>query len=306
MSGRAPLRRRDDYSRGGRWAEWLAERRFGGDPDTQHRFMAELESARDRVLDGAELTVSDTVLDVGCGEGLIAFGALERAADTVIFCDISMELLAACREAASQRGVLHRCQFVQAAANDLGAIADASVDVVTTRAVLIYVADKRAAFHEFARVLRPGGRISIFEPINRFALPQSTYWAGYDLAPLGNIGDKLLAIDETLQPRDSDPMFNFDEGDLLRFADQAGFFPIHLRLEMDIKSPDPRSWEGFLNSSGNPNLPTLAEAMDQALTPNERRRLIAHLRPLVERGVGSKRLAIAHLTAMRTAVDSSS
>jgi len=49
-------------------------------------------------------------------------------------------------------------------ADDLAAIPDASVDVVTTRSVLIYVRDKRRAFGEFARVLRPGGWISIFEP----------------------------------------------------------------------------------------------------------------------------------------------
>jgi ubiquinone/menaquinone biosynthesis C-methylase UbiE len=44
----------------------------------------------------------------------------------------------------------------------------ASVDVVTTRSVLIYVKDRARAFAEFARVLRPGGRTSLYEPINRF------------------------------------------------------------------------------------------------------------------------------------------
>jgi arsenite methyltransferase len=49
---------------------------------------------------------------------------------------------------------------------------------VTTRSVLIYVEDRRAAFAEFFRVLRLGGRLSIFEPINRFALPHHLF--GYD------------------------------------------------------------------------------------------------------------------------------
>lgn len=65
-------------------------------------------------------------------------------------------------------GGLDRCRFVRAAAEDLGPIPDASVDVVTTWSVLIYVADKRRAFAEFFRVLKPGGRASLFEPINRF------------------------------------------------------------------------------------------------------------------------------------------
>jgi len=62
--------------------------------------------------------------------------------------------------------VLGRCEFVHASAEDLSVLEDASVDVVTTRSVLIYVPDKRRTFEEFHRVLKPGGRLSIFEPIN--------------------------------------------------------------------------------------------------------------------------------------------
>lgn len=282
-----------------RWAEWLAVRRFGGDQETRQRFLEQLSARRDKVLDLARLAEGETLLDVGCGEGLIAFGALERGAARVIFSDLSDDLLTFCREAATDLGVLDRCQFVRAAADKLEAIAEASVDIVTTRSVLIYVADKRTAFAEFARVLRPGGRISLFEPINRFALRKENAWAGYDLTPLGEIGTKLRAVYEALQPRDSDPMLDFDERDLLRLAEEAGFFPIELYLDAEIKPAEPRNWEGFLNSSGNPNIPTVAEAIEQALTPAERERLVAHLRPLVEQGRGEWRMASAHIVATK-------
>lgn len=39
---------------------------------------------------------------------------------------------------------------------------------VATRSVLIYVEGKEAAFRVFHRVLRPVGRVSIFEPINSY------------------------------------------------------------------------------------------------------------------------------------------
>src|SRR6266516_94872 len=147
-----------------RWAEWLAERRFGGDPEARAGALAKLARTRDEVLDRAELREGETLLDIGCGEGLIGFGALERGAGTVISSDVSTDLLDFCRGAAAELGVHERCRFVQAAADDLGPIDDESADVVTTRSVLIYVEEKAAALAEFARVLRPDGRVSLAEP----------------------------------------------------------------------------------------------------------------------------------------------
>lgn len=197
-----------------RWAEWLAERRFGGDPEVRRQVLAELAGVRDRLLDAACLSAGDHLLDVGCGEGLIGFGALARGVQRVTFSDISRDLLWSCREAARELGVSDRCVFVEASADNLEGIAEASVDVVTTRSVLIYVKDKRTAFTEFARVLRPGGRISIFEPINQFAELGGSAFLGYDLSRLGEICDKLRAVFEAIQPPGSDPMLDFDERDL--------------------------------------------------------------------------------------------
>ncbi len=282
-----------------RWAEWLAVRRYGGDPETRRRVVADLAVIRDKVLDLAELREGETLLDVGCGEGLIAFGALERGAGTVVFGDVSTDLLEFCRAAAGDLGVLDRCRFVESPADDLRTVEDGSIDVLTTRSVLIYVARKREAFREFARVLRPGGRISLFEPINRFALREASTWAGYDLSPLGEIGAKLRAVFEALQPHASDPMLDFDERDLIRLAEEAGFFPIRLLLEADVKPSDARTWDGFLNTAGNPTIPTVAEAMEQALTAEERERFTAHLRPQVEEGRGEWRMATAYLVATK-------
>jgi len=132
--------------------------------------MDKLVQVRDKVLDRAALKQGERLLDVGAGEGWIGFGAFGRGAGEVVFSDISTDVLDACREAAEELGVADRCEYVDAAADDLSALEDASVDVVTTRSVLIYVAEKQQALREFFRVLRPGGRVSLFEPINRFAL----------------------------------------------------------------------------------------------------------------------------------------
>lgn len=94
-------------------------------------------------------------------------------------------------------------------------------------------------------------------------------------------------------------MIDFDERDLVRLAEDAGFFPIGLWLEAVVESLPPRSWEGFAHTAGNPNIPTLAEAMEQALTTPERERLTEHLRPLVEEGRGVWRMATAYLAATK-------
>ena len=282
-----------------RWAEWLAVRRFGGDAEVRRRNLADLTLIRDKVLDLAELEAGESVLDVGCGEGMIAFGALERGAGEVVFSDVSSDLLDFCRSATDELGVADRCRFVQAAADDLAGIDDASVDLVTTRSVLIYVARKREALREFARVLKPGGRISLFEPINRFGMRDADTWWGYDLSVVGEEAAKLRAVFDELQPVESDPMLDFDERDLLRLAEEAGFFPIRLVLEADVKRSEPRPWDSFVNMAGNPNIPTVAEAMEQALTPVERERLTAHLRPQVEQGLGEWRMACAYLVGRR-------
>jgi ubiquinone/menaquinone biosynthesis C-methylase UbiE len=278
------------------WAAWVARMRPDGDgEDGDHPHWR----WRDRILLAAEPIAGETVLDIGCGEGLVAFGALDRGAREVVFDDVSEDLLAFCRAAAHERGVLDRCRFVRASAEELAPVDAASVDVVTTRSVLIYVEDKRSAFREFARVLRPGGRLSIFEPINRFARRGADTWGGYDLSPLPDIARKIRAVYEALQPPDTDPMLDFDERDLAALAERAGFFPIRLELEAEVRSSEPARWDVYVDTAGNPRIPTLAEAMREALTPAERERLTSHLRPLVEEGRGTWRMATAFLHAIK-------
>jgi SAM-dependent methyltransferase len=282
-----------------RWAEWLLERRFGGDRDVAERWLEKLRGTRDRVLDRARIGADETLLDVGCGDGLIAFGALERGVGRVVFADVSTDLLEICRERAEELSEAARCRFVEAPADRLEGVDDASVDAVTTRSVLIYVADKAAAFGEFHRVLRPGGRISLWEPINRFGMEERRCDFGYDLAPVADLARRVEAVFAEIQP-DDDPMLDFDERDLLRLAEDAGFFPVELELRCEIVRTDPIPWDSFLRSSGNPLVPTLEEAIEQALSPDERYRLVEVWRPQVEEGRGVWRMATAHLWAERS------
>ena len=286
------------------WARWVIETRFGGDETYAAEALRLLYAIRDKVLDHAQVREGETLLDVGAGDGLIAFGALERVGPTgrVILSDISQPLLDHARALAEQMGVADRCSFVRAAAEDLRPIADGSVDVVTTRSVLIYVADKAAAFRAFHRVLRPGGRISLFEPINRYGLSDrsDTRLWGYDLTPVADLVRRIRAFYRQHQPDETDPMLNFDERDLLRYSEAAGFAEIHLELRVDLQPPTwPPSWEVAMRAPPNPRVPALGEVIAQVLTPEEAAHFEAHLRPLIEARQGRQCQAVAYLWAVK-------
>ena len=289
-----------------RWAEWLLERRFGGDAEHRDSFLEGVVLWRDRVLRNAAVQEGETLLDVGAGDGLIAFGALDLVGETgrVVFSDVSQDLLDHSRDLAQRSGVLDRCDFLLAPADDLSALEDGSVDVVTTRSVLIYVEDKRRAFEEFFRVLKPGGRVSIFEPINRFKQPEPQHlFEGYDARPVLDLAEKVSAVFRRIQPMDSDPMLDFDERDLFDLAEDAGFAEIRMNYEASLLTDDAyfgvTDWGVFLRSAGNPKIPTLEEAMNEALTWKEQERFTAHLRPLVENARRRGTSALAYLWAVK-------
>ena len=292
------------------WAQWLLHRRFGGNQRQLKTTLERLSKIRDQVLEHAKIKEGESLLDVGCGDGLIAFGALDSVGKQgkVMFSDISQDLLDHCRTLAQQMDVLDRCQFLHASAEDLSAVASQSVDIVTTRSVLIYVEKKQQAFQHFYRVLKPNGRLSIFEPINRFTYPEPPHrFFGYEVTPVMSLTQKVLASYEQSHSSQGNHMMDFDERDLFTFAEQAGFSEVHLELQTTVMpgtreeevEDEPHRWETFLKSSPNPLVPTFEEAMQRALTSDEGEQLTAYLRPLVEKKQGEERSSVAYLWAVK-------
>ncbi len=282
------------------WMQWLLKRRFGGDPERIKIVVDHLYPVRDKVLNHVHLKENETLLDVGCGDGLISFGALEKFEKCrLIFSDISEDLLNHVEKLAQEMNIRDRCQFMHASADDLSILENESVDAVTTRSVLIYVPAKQKSFNEFYRVLKAGRELSIFEPINRFGFPeQPTKFGGYDVAPVADLAQKLSGLYDRIQP-ETDPMVDFDERDLLSHAENAGFSEIHLELQAEIKPHEKEDWSAFIHTAMNPKIPTLEEAMQEIFTPDETEKFINHLRPLVETGQGMRRRAVAYLWAVK-------
>jgi ubiquinone/menaquinone biosynthesis C-methylase UbiE len=290
------------------WSQWLLGRRHGGDLQQQSVILAAVERYRDRVLDGARLGPGMTLLDVGTGDGLIALGALARIGPAlrVILTDLSPPLLQRAEQLARQRGVRGQCQFIPGSAENLAGIANAVVDVATTRAVLAYVSDKRAALRELRRVLKPGGRISLCEPVfqdDAFETAALTKLveaqpAHPEIAFLRLLQRwKAAQFPATEKAISESPITNYSERDLVRLAREAGFVGIHLELHIDHVPLGYTRWDFFLDTAPHPWAPTLREVLTARFAEPERAYFERVMRPRVESGNMLTTEAIAYLTA---------
>lgn len=101
----------------------------------------------------------ETALDIGCGAGMDLLLAAKHVGPTgrAIGVDMTREMRERAVEAARAAGLTN----VEVRPGDAEALPapDDSVDVVISNGVLNLVPDKKKAYAEIARVLRPGGRL---------------------------------------------------------------------------------------------------------------------------------------------------
>ena len=112
---------------------------------------------RARVLRDAGLGAGSRLLDVATGTGLVLRSAQAICGPTgvAVGLDPSRGMLTQCRAACS-------APLVQALGESLP-FADGSFDMISMGYGLRHVADLRALFAEFSRVLAPGGRVMVLE-----------------------------------------------------------------------------------------------------------------------------------------------
>ena len=277
------------------WSEWILSRRHAEDDAYNRTVRAAIESYADRVIDGAQLVAGMTLADIGSGDGLVAFRAIDRIGPSlgVILTDISAPLLRHARTLAAQRNVLDQCVFLECAAGQLGNIADASVDAVTTRAVLAYVADKCAALREFHRILKPGGRLSIAEPLFRDEAIAACALKKVVDARTPQSQDRFMPLlyrwkaaqyPDTEQKIAQSPSANYSERDLLNLVSAAGYVDIHMEFHVDVLPAASLSWEAFIGSSPHPLAPSLKVILAEQFLPEEQQLFEQVMRPTVESG----------------------
>ena len=129
------------------------------------------------------LVPGERIVDVGSGAGFDSFVAARAVTETgaVIGVDMTPEMLAKSRSTASQLGLTH-VEFREGFAESMP-VDDQWADVVISNGVINLCADKRAAFAEIRRVLRPGGVLQFADiangrPVPPEALRDIDLWTG--------------------------------------------------------------------------------------------------------------------------------
>jgi arsenite methyltransferase len=106
------------------------------------------------------LTADSSVLDVASGRGASAFAVAERFGCRVTGIDFGAANVAGASAEAADRGLAERVTFVLADAEDLP-FDSATFDAILCECAFCTFPDKATAASEFARVLRPQGRVGI-------------------------------------------------------------------------------------------------------------------------------------------------
>ena len=150
--------------------------------------------ARDRLLNRLELRGTETVLDVGCGHGLMLIGAAQRlprgrAIGIDLWSQTDQKSNSANATLANARaeGVADR---VTVRDGDMRALPfdSASVDVVVTGLAIHNVptaAERAQSIREIARVVRPGGRVALLDIAHVGAYAHELRLAGWTVERSG-------------------------------------------------------------------------------------------------------------------------
>jgi SAM-dependent methyltransferase len=115
----------------------------------------------------------ERVVDAGSGAGFDCFIAADQVGPggRVVGIDMLSDMLARSRAAAGQMG-LGNVEFREGLIEDMP-VEDGWADVVMSNGVINLCADKRRAFQEIWRVLRPGGWLQFADIANGKPVPES-------------------------------------------------------------------------------------------------------------------------------------
>jgi len=134
---------------------------YGGDFPEEFAhigFLTMPEAQRMREL--LQIPIGGVLVDLACGAGGPGLWMARESTSSLIGVDPAAAGLAVSRRRADAVGLADRARFEQGTFEQTG-LPDAVADAVMSVEALQYAPDKRAAFAEISRLLRPGARVAV-------------------------------------------------------------------------------------------------------------------------------------------------
>jgi hypothetical protein len=115
-----------------------------------------------------------------------------------------------------------------------------------------------------------------------------------------DLADRVKGVFSAIHDGAGNSMHDFGAEDMVGWAERAGFAEVCVNATYELTPAPPRTtWAADERQAANPLVPSLAEAIDSVLDPEEAARFRAHLRGKAEAGDGVERSAHAQLRAVR-------
>jgi len=163
----------------------------------------------DRFLQWLDLSSGKTLLDVACGAGGPALRSAALTGCSVIGVDVHEQAVRTANSLAAQRGLTDRAEFRATDAAGRLPFPDATFDAITCIDAINHFPDRPSLVAEWARLLKPGGRLLFTDPITvtgaltnaEIAVRSSAGFylfvpRGYDEAVVAQCGLRLLVCED--------------------------------------------------------------------------------------------------------------
>jgi len=114
----------------------------------------------------ADITLGETILDLGCGAGLDSIIARQRTGGSgkVIGIDFSKDMLKRAKQAVEEIGIDGQVEFHCASAEELP-LQDSSIDTILVNGIFNLNPKRNQIFTELSRVLKGGGKVYAAEMV---------------------------------------------------------------------------------------------------------------------------------------------
>jgi SAM-dependent methyltransferase len=119
----------------------------------------------DRFVSRLNLRPTARLLDVGCGSGGPALHVVRRTGCRVVGVELYAEAVAEATRLADEAGLVRQASFVQADASETLPFENRSFDAILCIDSINHLRDRQRVLGDWARLLRPGGRLLFTDPV---------------------------------------------------------------------------------------------------------------------------------------------